>query len=244
MTPFEYLYRSLMPFLPPLHGSVRRRLLEILDGMKLNERARVLDVGGRKSHYTIGVPADVTITDLPRESDVQIRLNLGVTTGIVAQTKRRRSNVCEVVLDDMTKSCLPDSSFHCVLAVEVLEHVEADEEFVHQVHRVLKPGGVFLMTTPNGDFVPNRNPDHKRHYRRQELQGLLENTFENAHIEYAIRTGRYRRAGLRSWSLRRPLLTAFSAVANVINAWESRSSSLARECQGTHHLIAVAKKAG
>ena len=44
----------------------------------------ILDIGGRKSHYTIGIAGSVTITDLPRETDIQQRLHLGVTPAMVA----------------------------------------------------------------------------------------------------------------------------------------------------------------
>jgi hypothetical protein len=122
MKPFEIAYLCAEPFLPPLYGLVRRRLIELSEnGM---QEPRILDVGGRKSHYTIGVPGEVTVTDLPRESDIQKSLNLGINAPIIEQTIRRRTNVREVLFDDMTCSRLPDNTFDCVVAVEVLEHVQ------------------------------------------------------------------------------------------------------------------------
>ena len=70
-------------------------------------------MGGRKSHYTIGIPAQITISDLPRETDIQKRLNLGITQDIIEQTLKRRSNVREMLFDDMTQSKLPDEPFDC-----------------------------------------------------------------------------------------------------------------------------------
>ena len=131
-------------------------------------------MGGRKSHYTIGRNADVTVTDLPRVTDVQRQLNLGVTDGMQMELRRRRSNVVAFLYEDMTKSALRDASFDLVLAVEVLEHVHEDDRFVREACRVLRPGGAFIMSTPNGDFVANHNPDHVRHYRRAQLDTLLE----------------------------------------------------------------------
>jgi asparagine synthase (glutamine-hydrolysing) len=96
----------------------------------------------------------------------------------------------------------------CAVAVEVLEHVDEDARFVSEVHRVLKPGGAFLMTTPNGDAVANTNPDHRRHYSREQLHGLLAARFDRVEVDYAIRGGMSRRLGLTSWSARHPLRTA------------------------------------
>ena len=111
-----------------------------------------------KSHYTIGLPANVHITDLARQSDLQKALNLGTNNDIARQIERRRSNVRWVLFDDMTQSSIRDNTFDCIVSVEVLEHVEKDADFVREVHRVLKPGGVFIMTTPNGDYVTKTAP--------------------------------------------------------------------------------------
>ncbi|MGH9902312.1 MAG: class I SAM-dependent methyltransferase [Pyrinomonadaceae bacterium] len=241
MKPFELIYLCAEPFLPPLHREVRRRMIAAAKTRRSG--ADILDVGGRKSHYTIGVPASVTITDLPRETEIQHRLNLGINDGIAAQTRARRSNVRAVLFDDMTHSALPSDSFDCVVSVEVLEHVEEDADFVREVHRVLKPGGVFLMTTPNGDSIPQPYPDHRRHYTRAQLHALLSSCFDQVEVEYAIRGGLYRRLGLKSWSVRRPRQTVLSMVGNVVNTFQSAGEATKKLAVGTHHLIARAEKA-
>ncbi len=238
-TRFERFYLCAEPFLPPLYALVRRRLRALRNTGP--ERPLLLDVGGRKSHYTIGVAARITVTDLPRRTEVQQRLHLGVNDAIQRQTLSRRSNVSSVLYDDMTASGLPDASFDAVVAVEVLEHVEDDAAFVREVHRVLKPGGTFLMTTPNGDFVPNTNPDHKRHYKREELDARLRERFPRVRVEYAVRAGRWRSLGLKSWSPRHPLRTALSMIGNVVNGWQSRRVR-PDEATGTRHLVATAEK--
>lgn len=42
-----------------------------------------------------------------------------------------------------------EGSFDAVLGIEVIEHVENQWSYVRQLHRLLKPGGVMLITTPN-----------------------------------------------------------------------------------------------
>lgn len=228
------------PVLPPLYKQVRGRLREIIKTS--SDSPRILDVGGRKSPYTIGLAARITVIDLARESEIQQMLNLGVNDLIINQIQGRRSNVESVVLGDMTCSEFADDSFDFVVSVEVLEHVEEDELFVSEIRRVLKTGGAFLMTTPNGDWVVNKNPDHKRHYQKEQLKILLEKYFAEVKIDYAIAGGRYRKMGLKSWSLARPATIALSIFGNLVNSLQSKGDEVRNQAAGTHHLIAVAKK--
>ena len=89
LTPFELVYVCAEPTLPAIYAIVRRRLRRALRGVG-DGRPNLLDVGGRKSHYTIGLPARVTVTDLPRRSALQERMNLGVSEGMVRQLRARR----------------------------------------------------------------------------------------------------------------------------------------------------------
>jgi SAM-dependent methyltransferase len=243
MTSFEIAYRCAEPFLPPLYGTVRHRLIT-LARQSDSVGPRILDVGGRKSHYTVGVPARITITELPRETTTQVQLNLGVTEPMITATKRRRTNVDAIILDDMTESRLASAQFDCAVAVEVLEHVDRDRDFLRNIHRVLRPGGMFLMTTPNGDSIPvPHNPDHKRHYTGQALNALLREFFDDISVEYAIVGGRARSLGLRSWSPRHPIRTVASMAANVVNAIQSGHPDVRIRALGTRHLIATAHRA-
>jgi SAM-dependent methyltransferase len=220
---------------------VRRRLLELTVSAPFT--LCILDVGGRKSHYTVGIPAAITVTDLPRCSTVQEQLHLGITPQITQQLLSRRTNIKAVLLDDMTKSSLPDARFDIVVAVEVLEHVAEDELFVSQVRRVLKPGGTFLMTTPNGDSVKNTNPDHKRHYRRVELDCLLRRHFNEVDVRYAVLGNRFYSAGLKSWSVRHPVQTMLSMFGNFVCSVQSSRKTMRDQALGTQHLCATAVKA-
>lgn len=48
--------------------------------------------------------------------------------------------------------------FDGVLFGEVIEHVAHPDEFMANVARLLKPGGVAVMTTPNGRYFKNKLP--------------------------------------------------------------------------------------
>ena len=242
MTWYERLQLAVAPVQLPLRAEVRRRLRQLTAEQP---GLRLLDVGGRRSPYTIGVPASVTVTDLPRASAVQQQLHLGLTQELQSDLHRRRTNVAEVILDDMTRSELPAESFDAVVSVEVLEHVDEDDLFLANASAVLRPGGWFLMTTPNGDNRPIPHGDHRRHYRREQLAELLNRHFERVSIDYAICAGAWRTRGLASWSIRHPGATALGMVGNLVNRRESRRPGVAEQAKGTQHLIALAyRKSG
>lgn len=66
-----------------------------------------------------------------------------------------------------------DESFDCVVSFQVIEHVKRDCEFVREVYRVLKPGGRFIVSTPNRLMSLTRNPWHVREYTSEEFDRLL-----------------------------------------------------------------------
>jgi ubiquinone/menaquinone biosynthesis C-methylase UbiE len=52
---------------------------------------------------------------------------------------------------DETQLSFGDDQFDCVVAIDVLEHLQEDQPFLKEIARVLKPGGKAIVTVPNGD---------------------------------------------------------------------------------------------
>lgn len=67
----------------------------------------------------------------------------------------------------------PDGFFGAVLAFEVLEHVEDDETLLAEIARVLRPGGLFVMSTPVHRAKWSVLDDACHHVRRDEPDELL-----------------------------------------------------------------------
>ena len=74
---------------------------------------------------------------------------------------------------------IADDAFDFVISFQVIEHIQDDHLFVKEVHRVLKPGGTFIFTTPNKKMSLTRNPWHIREYTVNELKELLLKYFDH-----------------------------------------------------------------
>ncbi len=73
---------------------------------------------------------------------------------------------------------LPDESVDIVVNFQVIEHLWDQGQFVAECRRVLRPGGLLLMSTPNRiTFTPDSdtpvNPFHTRELNAAELTELL-----------------------------------------------------------------------
>ena len=75
-----------------------------------------------------------------------------------------------------------DESFDCVISFQVIEHIKNDVEFVQEIHRVLRPNGRLILTTPNAPMSLTRNPWHVREYEAHELQNLLAVHFKEVEL--------------------------------------------------------------
>ena len=82
MTTYEICRLIAEPFLPMLHWQVRRDLKKLVK-LTPHQPVRLLDVGGRKSPYTVGLPVALTVSDIPRQSEVQESLHLGLNQRIL-----------------------------------------------------------------------------------------------------------------------------------------------------------------
>jgi SAM-dependent methyltransferase len=81
----------------------------------------------------------------------------------------------------------PALSFDAVVCFQVIEHVPQDNLFAHEIHRILKSGGVLVLTTPNRKlrllpFQKPWNPYHVREYSSAGLRKLLHNQYDRVDV--------------------------------------------------------------
>ncbi len=77
----------------------------------------------------------------------------------------------------------PENSFDIVTSLEVIEHINNPVEEVRNIHRILRPGGLFYFTTPNfnaaeryllkGKYNIIDYPEHLSYYTKRTINYLL-----------------------------------------------------------------------
>ena len=72
---------------------------------------------------------------------------------------------------------IQDNSFDTIISFQVIEHINDDELFISEIKRILRPGGIALITTPNIKMTLTRNPWHIREYTSKQLRDLCEKYF-------------------------------------------------------------------
>lgn len=145
---------------------------------------RVLELGGGRSGLT---------SLLFPQSEV-INLDLEPAFGKAAPNGR---DGLRFICGDAARLPFADESFEAVTLFDVLEHVPDDRAAVREVLRVLRPGGVALVSTPNPNwrfpyyrqlqticpteaFVMGEWGHVRRGYSLHELERLFESRCESA----------------------------------------------------------------
>jgi SAM-dependent methyltransferase len=92
--------------------------------------------------------------------------------------KIARERGYDVRLGDATQEIpFPNATFDLVTALDVIEHVDADETILRESYRVLRPGGSLLITTPAFQWLWSHNDDlnaHKRRYAAADLRAKMQ----------------------------------------------------------------------
>jgi SAM-dependent methyltransferase len=122
---------------------------------------------------------------------------IGLDYDASALAEVRRLEPCaRLVLGDATRLPFAMASLDAVVAFETIEHVPEPDAMVREIRRVLRPGGLLILSTPNRTFGPSErhtsNPFHIREFTPAELKSLLRESFVRVEL-FAQRPHRHYR---------------------------------------------------
>ncbi len=82
---------------------------------------------------------------------------------------------------DATKIPFEDNKFDIAVSFEVIEHIEDYVTYLKEVKRILRPDGIFILSTPNRPVASPSdklsNVDHFREFDSEELRNILKKHF-------------------------------------------------------------------
>ena len=124
----------------------------------IDDSSRVLDLGcgegygsailAEKAKHVVGVDVDARVIEHASANYPLDNLEF------------RQASVLE--LDD-----LADASFELVVCFEVIEHIAEHDELLSLVRRVLAPGGLFLVSTPDREVYSERDRYHNPYHVKE-----------------------------------------------------------------------------
>jgi MoaA/NifB/PqqE/SkfB family radical SAM enzyme/ubiquinone/menaquinone biosynthesis C-methylase UbiE len=105
------------------------------------------------------------------------------------QQKWKKENISYFVMD-ATDLQFDNDTFDVVISFEVIEHILDYQKYLTEVTRVLRPGGIVILSTPNKIFTsPNNQPvirGHIKEFSAQEFKDVLSEYFPHVDM-YGIK---------------------------------------------------------
>lgn len=141
------------------------------------ENKQVLDVAcgaGYGANLLSNVANSVVAVDISKESIDY------------AATQYKKDNL-EFVLGNVCALEFEDRSFDVITSFETIEHIYEEEQALamQQFKRLLKPGGVLLISTPNLDsafYKDVENEFHMKEFHYEEFKMFLSGYFPHIHV--------------------------------------------------------------
>lgn len=158
-------------FLPELRGAIRwEHLHRYLFARELVAGRDVVDVASGEGYGS-------------RLLAERARHVVGIDIAEEAVSHARRVYAKEGVLNfikgDCTRLPLGDASVDAVVSFETIEHVDNPSRALGEFHRVLRPGGVLVVSSPNRATYPKGNPFHRHEFSVEELRAELGRLFKH-----------------------------------------------------------------
>lgn len=104
-------------------------------------------------------------------------VGIDVAETVVEAARDAYGDVAEFTAADIRSLPFDDDSFDLVVCFEVIEHVDRQDDALAEFARVLAPGGILAVSSPNRDRSVPGNPHHVHEYTPDELDAAVARQF-------------------------------------------------------------------
>ena len=141
---------------------VRRQMFaSYINSFSLNKKtAKILDIGSSSG------------TNLRMLQDLGFKNYHGFDANLLSQKFCQDKKLGQVIIGDICNSNLESGAYDLIIATDVLEHILDDEKAISEIYRLLKPGGIALITVPCFMMLWSDHDKmlmHKRRYKLAEI---------------------------------------------------------------------------
>ena len=164
---------------------IRRFYTESKDDIYLSQSAqRTLTGKAVLSHIKPFIPENGRILDIgcsyglflqsARDSGLQV---FGVELSKDACRHCTQSLGLNVYCGELEHATFHENFFDAIVAIEVIEHVDNPDNFIADIQRILKPGGILYLVTPNTQSLSGKLLGYRWwSYRRMHLYYFSKNS--------------------------------------------------------------------
>ena len=172
-------------YIPEIAGEIRlEHMHRYLIARELSHGKRVLDIASGEGYGSAMLAA---VAEHVFGVDIAASAIADASTRYALPNIEFRTGSCDAIP-------LPDSSVDVVVSFETIEHIERHNEMMREVRRVMRPGGLLIISSPDrreySGVLGNRNHFHVRELDRDEFERLL-----RSHFSHVVMGGQRVRAG-------------------------------------------------
>ena len=126
---------------------------------KYHNKGLILDIGCGDSYFDYQL--------------LKTNINITKLYGVDIYLKKKIDINRYYAVNDYSK--LKDKKFDTIIMLDVLEHIENDEEFLNNmVNKLLKNNGKVILTVPAHQFLYSKHDEFLKHYRRYNIKMIRE----------------------------------------------------------------------
>jgi ubiquinone/menaquinone biosynthesis C-methylase UbiE len=122
---------------------LRRRSLEVIRAINAYHRSKIDAI------LDIGTAEGLMLSRIKKEFPQTECIGIEYSRELIDYN---RDNNIKIIQGDAQNLSFNDSSFNIVIATAIIEHLPEPAQMLSEAYRVLKPGGILILTTPSPFF--------------------------------------------------------------------------------------------